>query len=267
MGGRGRCCVESYRRAWPASRCRRWRRPYSDFARWQDKAIAGDRLAALTAYWAAQLEGLPPLLELPIEFPRPSLQTYRGQWVSVGAAAFPGWRTARPGPQSRATMFMTLLAGWTCLLGRYSGSSDICVGTPTGGPRQGGVRELDRLVHEYARAANAIGRRTAFHEVIERVRDTCLGAWDHDLPFEYLKQALPPERSLTHSPYFQVYFQLRNFPRAAVSPVAPVTEVEAQSRCGDHRLEPGDHRDPIGAGVAGWHTTPRSLPTASPAPC
>ncbi len=65
----------------------------------------------------------------------------------------------------------------------------------------------------------------SFHEAIERVRDTCLGAWDHDLPFEYLKQAVPLERSLTHSPYFQVYFQLRNFPRAAVSPIVPVTEV------------------------------------------
>ena len=199
---------------------------YSDFARWQEKTIAGDRLAALTAYWAAQLEGLPPLLELPIEFPRPSLQTYRGHWVSSVLPPSLAGDLRDLGRSRGATLFMTLLAGWTCLLGRYSGSSDLCVGTPTAGR---GKAEFERLIGLFM---NTLALRTrlagdpTFHEVIERVRDTCLGAWDHDLPFEYLKQALPHERSLTHSPYFQVFFQLRNFPRAAVSPVAPVTEVE-----------------------------------------
>ena len=199
---------------------------YSDFARWREQAIAGDRLAALKEYWAAQLEGLPPLLELPIEFPRPSLQTYRGQWVSSVLPPSLAGELRDLGRSRGATIFMTLLAGWTCLLGRYSGSSDICVGTPTAGRGKAEFENVIGLFMNTLALRTRLAGEPAFHEVIERVRDTCLDAWDHDLPFEYLKQALPPERSLTHSPYFQVYFQLRNFPRAAVSPVAPVTEVE-----------------------------------------
>ena len=194
----------------------------------------GDRLAALTAYWAAQLEGLPPLLELPIEFSRPSLQTYRGQWVSSVLPPSMAGELRDLGRGRGATMFMTLLAGWTCLLGRYSGSSDICVGTPIGRPRQSGVRKLDRLVHEYARAANAIGRRTDIR--MRRSTACAIPAWrvgPRPAVRASAEAALPPERSRPIRRSIQVYFQLRNFPRAATSAVVPVTEVELDTEVGD----------------------------------
>ena len=125
-----------------------------------------------------------------------------------------------------ATLFMTLLAGWTCLLSRYTDSTDICVGTPVAGR---GKVEFENLIGLFM---NTLVLRTrldgdpTFLDALERVRETCLGAWDHDLPFESLLKAVPPQRSLTHTPYFQVYFQLRNFPRAVPSAELPVTDVE-----------------------------------------
>lgn len=199
---------------------------YSDFARWQETTIAGDRLAALTTYWAAQLAGQPPLLELPLEFPRPALQTYRGRWVTSVLPSALAADLRNLGRARASTLFMTLLAGWTCLLGRYSGSSDISVGTPTAGRGKAAFENLIGLFMNTLVLRTRLAGDPTFHDVLARVHDTCVGAWDHDLPFEYLKQAVPPERNLTHSPYFQVYFQLRNYPRAAASTVVPVTEVE-----------------------------------------
>jgi amino acid adenylation domain-containing protein len=199
---------------------------YSDFARLQEATRASDRHKLAAKYWATQLDGLPPVLELPLEFPRPAVQTYEG---AVAATLLPlslSKDLQQLGRTRRATLFMTLLTGWICLLSRYSGSKDICVGTPVAGR---GRHEFEHLIGLFM---NTLALRTrldgepTFNEALDRVRDTCLGAWDHDLPFEHLLEALPRERQLTHTPYFQVFFQLRNFPRAMASATLPVTELE-----------------------------------------
>ena len=199
---------------------------YSDFARWQEAEVSGDRLAALTKYWTAQLDGAPSLLELPLEFPRPAVQTYRGRSVTVVLPPSMTAQLVELGRGRGATLFMTLLAGWTCLLSRYTGSTDISVGSPLAGRSK---REFENLVGLFM---NTLVLRTkldgdpTFTDALERVRDTCLGAWDHDLPLEHLLAALPPERNLAHSPYYQVHFQLRNFPRAMPSAALPLAELD-----------------------------------------
>ena len=211
---------------------------YSDFAHWQEHEMSGARLAALTAYWAAQLEGLPSLLELPLEFPRPSRQTYRGQVVtrilspSLAAAA------SALGRSRGATLFMTLLAAWSSLLSRYAGSSDIAVGTPFASR---GKVEFENLIGVFM---NTLVLRTRldgdppFTEVLDRTRQSCLGAWDHNLPFELLLKAVPAARDASHSPYFQVFFQLRNFPRAdTASPLVRDVDIDLDAALTDLTLD------------------------------
>ena len=199
---------------------------YSDFARRQEADMSGDRLAALTKYWTAQLAGAPPLLELPLEFTRPAVQTYRGRAATVVLPPSLTAQLVELGRKRGATLFMTLLTGWTCLLSRYTGSTDICVGSPLAGR---GMKEFENLVGLFM---NTLVLRTkldgdpTFSDAVERVRDTCLGAWEHDVPLEHLLAALPPERNLAHSPYYQVHFQLRNFPRATPSAALPLAELD-----------------------------------------
>ena len=199
---------------------------YSDFARLQDATRASDRHGQVTNYWAAQLDRLPPLLELPLDFPRPGVQTHRG---AVASTLLPLSLTKdlhELGRTRRATLFMTLLTGWTCLLSRYSGSTDICVGTPVAGRNRPEFEQLIGLFMNIVVLRTRLDGEPTFSDALDRVRDTCLGAWDHPLPFEHLLEALPPERDLAHSPYFQVFFQLRNFPRVTPSAILPVTELE-----------------------------------------
>ena len=104
-------------------------------------------------------------------------------------------------------MFMTLLAAFQALLHRYSGQDDIAVGSPIANRNRA---EIEKIVGFFV---NTLVFRTGFHDdpsfavLLGRVRDTALGAYAHqDLPFELLVEHLQPERSLSHTPLFQVLF-------------------------------------------------------------
>src|SRR6185436_16570362 len=106
---------------------------YADFSAWQHSWLHGEVLENEIYYWRRQLAGLPPLLELPTDRPRPAVQTFRG-------ASRPVWLTAGLTPQVEAlsrregaTVFMVLLAAFQTLLARYSGQPDLAVGTPVAG--------------------------------------------------------------------------------------------------------------------------------------
>ncbi|MET0396749.1 MAG: amino acid adenylation domain-containing protein, partial [Longimicrobiaceae bacterium] len=182
---------------------------YADFAVWQRAWLQGGVLEAQLAFWRDRLAGAPPLLELPTDRPRTPGQDPR---AATHAFVLPAALTAELREVSRregATLFMTVLAGWQALLGRYAGQDDVVVGTPIAGRTQ---RETEGLIGFFV---NLLALRTdlggdpAWGELLARVRETALGAYDHqDLPFERLVEELGVERSLTHAPLVQTTFAL-----------------------------------------------------------
>ncbi len=186
---------------------------YADFARWQREWLDEPTLQEQTRYWARQLAGMPPLLELPTDRPRPPAQSYRGrtEWLAWDS----GLRSALAdlGARFGSSLFMTLLTGYAATLSRYSGQKDICVGSPIANR---GRAEIEGLIGFFV---NSLALRVRlegaprFSDLIKRVRETCLEAYDHqDLPFERLVQTLAPERDLSRAPLFQVMFALQNAP-------------------------------------------------------
>ena len=182
---------------------------YGDFAAWQREQLQGPALDEQLAYWKRALEGAPPVLELPIDRPRPAVQTDEGAFQAVRLGPIPSDRLRELAGRERATLFMALLTAFKILLHRYTGQHDIVVGLPVGGrPRA----ELEPLIGFFI---NTLVLRTdlsgdpAFTELLSRVRKTTTDALAHqDLPFEKLVATLAPDRHLSRAPLFQVMVQL-----------------------------------------------------------
>lgn len=183
---------------------------YGDFALWQREWLSGARLEAQVEYWKTQLRGVPTLLELPTDHPRPAIQSFVGQTYnfSLNKNLLAALKTLSQA--SGTTLFMTLLAGFSALLARYSRQEDVVVGSPVANRTR---KELEPLVGFFV---NALVFRSTFTEnmtgieLLKQIRQTCLDAYKHqDVPFERLVEAIKPERNASFSPLFQVMFILQ----------------------------------------------------------
>ena len=186
---------------------------YADYALWQRQWLRGEVLEEQLGYWKDQLAEL-PVLELPTDHPRPAVQTHRGARRSL---TLPEWLTRALKELSRqegTTLFMVLLGAFQALLARYSGQEDIAVGTPIAGRTRAETEELIGFFVNTLVMRTDLSGDPSFREVLSRVREVALGAYDHqDLPFEKLVEELQPERDLSRVPLFQVFFALQNVPR------------------------------------------------------
>jgi amino acid adenylation domain-containing protein len=186
---------------------------YADYAAWQRERLTGARLAALMDHWKNHLAGAPPALELPTDRPRPAIRTFRGgrrPLVVTGPLA----SRLRALTQSQGvSLFMLLLAAFEVVLGRLSGQEDVVVGTPTAGRTRPEVEGLFGMFLNTLVLRTDLSGDPPFTELLARVRRAALDAYAHqELPFEKLLDELKPERDLSRTPLFQVFFNMLNFP-------------------------------------------------------
>ncbi|HEU4451992.1 MAG TPA: condensation domain-containing protein, partial [Longimicrobium sp.] len=182
---------------------------YADYAAWQREHLRGEMLELQLSYWRDRLADAPALLELPTDRPRPAVQTFRGASERVELSGELLERLRALGRSEGATLFMVVLAAFQALLSRYSGSEDVVVGSPIAGRTRKEVEELIGFFVNTLVLRTDLGGDPSFREVLGRVREATLGAYEHqELPFEKLVAELQPERSLSHSPLFQVSFTL-----------------------------------------------------------
>ncbi|HSU83067.1 MAG TPA: amino acid adenylation domain-containing protein, partial [Thermoanaerobaculia bacterium] len=196
---------------------------YPDYALWQRRAIAGT-LEREVAYWLERLSGEIAPLELPIDRPRPAVQSYRGGRLTMDLPPALGVRLNELSRREGATLFMTLLAAAKVLFHRWSGQDDILVGAPIAGRR---MVETEGLIGFFL---NTLVLRTdlsgdpSFRELLERVRAVTLGAYSHqDVPFEALLARLPQQRDPSRTPLFQVMFNMLNLPETGAVPLPGLT--------------------------------------------
>ncbi|MCP4656326.1 MAG: AMP-binding protein, partial [bacterium] len=184
---------------------------YADFAVWQRQWLRGEVLEAQLAYWRDQLAGL-EVLELPCDRPRPAVRGFRGAGASFPLPAELHRRLRELSRRHGATLYMTLLATFQTLLGRYCGQRDVAVGSPIANRNRAEIEGLlGFFVNTLVLRADLDDPR--FRELVERVRDVALAAYAHqDLPFEQLVEALEPQRNLSQNPLVQVIFLLQNAP-------------------------------------------------------
>jgi len=184
---------------------------YPDYAAWQRQYLTGEHLQAQAQYWQKTLAGAPDFLELPTDRPRPSEQSFQGDYVPVHINAELTAALKRLSQHHGTTLFMTVLAAWAVVLARLSGQDEVLIGTPTANRTRPEVEPLIGLfVNTLALRIDLSGEVTVA-ELLARVRQTALAAQDHqDLPFEQVVEILQPPRRLDRTPLFQVMLAWQN---------------------------------------------------------
>jgi len=188
---------------------------YADFAAWQRRHLAGERLEAEIAWWRGRLAGMPPTLELPADFPRPAVRGTRGAVLGFTIGREVLDRLAALSRRQGATLFMTLTAGFLALLQRFTGEEDLGIGTPIAGRTRIETEPLIGLFVNTLVLRGDLSGEPSLAELLARVRETTLAAYAHqEVPFERLVEELVPQRDPSRPPLVQVLFALQNAPAA-----------------------------------------------------
>ncbi|HET6805633.1 MAG TPA: amino acid adenylation domain-containing protein [Frateuria sp.] len=191
---------------------------YTDYAQWQRRWLDEAALETQLAFWQERLRGLPLLHGLPLDRPRPAVQTDRG---AVHRQLLPDDLVARMQDlvqRHDATLFMGLYSAFALLLSRYSGESDIVVGTPVANRRDEALAPMVGLFVNTLVLRSDLSDDPAFVELLARSRAYALDAYEHqDLPFEMLVERINPARNASYSPLFQVMFALQNTDAAGMA--------------------------------------------------
>ena len=198
--------------------CRRLPIQYADFAVWQRDWLQGNALSEQLAWWKRRLADMPVQLALPTDRPRPATLTYQAADLVFRLSPETVAGLNAVGQSCGATLFMTLLAAFQVLLGRYSGQDDVLVGSPIANRTRLEQESLiGFFVNTLVLRADLSGN-PSFEELLKKVRETTLDTYaNQDLPFERLVEELQPERHLNVNPLVQVVFALQNAPQETMA--------------------------------------------------
>ncbi|MBX8519926.1 amino acid adenylation domain-containing protein [Pseudomonas cichorii] len=227
---------------------------YADYALWQRTWMEAGEQARQLAYWKEQLGDQQPILELPADRPRPAVQSHAGARLGLELESDLVDSLRDVARQEGVTLFMLLLASFQSLLHRHSGQNDIRVGVPIANRTRAETEGLIGFFVNTQVLRAEFDLHTTFSELLQQVKQTALQAQAHqELPFEQLVEALQPQRSLSHSPLFQVMFNHQTQAGAGVRELSglSIQSLESDSHAAQFDLSLGttEHAEGLSAGL------------------
>ena len=239
----------------------RWLAPtvqYGDFATWQCQQRDSGAWTPDLEYWRAHLAGAPAALELPTDRPRAAVQGLRGAQLPVEVPEDSMHRLAALANRSGATTYMALLAVYSILLHRYSNQDAVVVGVPASVRDRPEVESLLGYFINTLPIHTRLGGDLTFTQLLEQVRDSCLGAYEHqEVPFDVLVADLNAPRVLSRPPVYQVSFTYGREPVPTVGFGGRLTRLPVRSEGARFELElQAFHKD---GALRGWFEYDRDL--------
>ena len=183
---------------------------YKDYAVWQS-GQAAEGYQKDRAYWKETFAGELPVLQLLSDYPRPPVQSFEGDRVSIKLDAGLKDRLHRLAEQNGATLYMVMLSAYYTLLSKYTGQDDIIVGTPSAGRNHSDTEDIVGMFVNTLAIRGEVKQDETFTRLIARVRKQVLDAFSHqDYPFEWLVEDLNIPRDVSRHPLFDTMFSLQN---------------------------------------------------------
>ncbi|HYO54690.1 non-ribosomal peptide synthetase [Archangium sp.] len=185
-------------------------RDYTDFVQWQHTWLDSSEGQAHARYWEARLAQPPPVLELPVDHPRPGIQTYDGATCPFTLDAELTRRLREYARAEGATVYTVLLAAFAAQLSRYTGRKDLLIGTPFTGRTSAAWAQVIGYFDNPLPLRADLSEDPSFRELVGRMRRTVLDAFTHQsFPFPLIVERLQPERDASRPPLFNVMLVLR----------------------------------------------------------
>lgn len=183
---------------------------YADYALWQRKHYRGDAWNKKLDYWKLKLEEVGQL-QLPTDYARPAVQNGNGAMAHLQCCNALSGQLHSFSQEQGVTLFMTLLAGLNVLLYRYSGQTDLCVGTPVAGRQQQETEDLIGFFVNTLALRMQLNENGSFTDLLQQVKHTTLEAYDYqEVPFEQVVELVVKNRDESRSPLFQVMLVVKN---------------------------------------------------------
>ncbi|HET8844218.1 MAG TPA: condensation domain-containing protein, partial [Ktedonobacteraceae bacterium] len=180
---------------------------YTDYVRWQQKMLVSTEGEQLWTYWEQQLSDAVPTLHLPLDRPRPPIQTYHGTFFPFTLDADVTRRLKALAQEEAVSLYVCLLATFEALLYRYTGQADFLVGSPTAGGNRSRLKDVVGYFVNPVVLRALFSEDDTFLSFLQKVRQCVSDALDHqDFPFPLLVERLEQTRDPSHSPLFQVMF-------------------------------------------------------------
>ena len=185
---------------------------YADYAIWQQEWFESEKLSKQLDYWTQHLSGDLTTLDLPTDYHRAPVRTFRGKHQTRRLSKELSANLRNIFSQEDVTLFMVMLAVFKLLMHRYSHQDDIIIGSPIAGRNRPEVENLIGLFLNTLVLRTDLSEDPTFRQALRRVRQVCLDAFaNQDVPFEKLLEELKVERDLSRTPIFQVFFNMLNF--------------------------------------------------------
>jgi tyrocidine synthetase-3 len=182
---------------------------YKDFSQWQNKKKQKEALKKQEAYWLKEFEVEIPILEIPVDYPRPRVQRFEGNTLSFRIRGEDTSRLKSLALKEQVTLYMVLLAALNVLLVKLSGQEDIIIGTPVIGRRHADLEPIIGMFVNTLALRNYPQNEKTFREFLPGVRQRTLQAFENqEYPFEDLVEIISITRDAGRNPLFDVMYTL-----------------------------------------------------------
>lgn len=208
--------TEKYNQLYLGRRCSRETNKvqYGDYAEWQKKLYSQKRIEKQFNYWMNRLKNIDQDVEFPTDKKRPKVVTGNGDVIPFELSSSNVEKLKKYAAENNCTVSVVLLSVYKCLIYKYTMKSDITVGTAVANRKINGTEDIIGFFVNTVVLVTELDGNMKFTEVLERVRNTTLEAYDNqDIPFEQLVEKLSPIRDASRNPFFQLVFNYINTPR------------------------------------------------------
>jgi len=191
---------------------------YSDYAMWMRQWLQGNELDEQLDYWKGILKGSLPILDLPLDYPRPEIESHIGAQVEFQLEQGLVDKLAQLALNRDSSLFMVMMSAYLVMLNRYTGQEDIIVGAPMADRSRPGTENLIGFFVNALVMRFDVKKDDSFLTLLEQVKDHCLNAFSNqDAPFEKLVEVVSKRRDLSRSPLFQTSLTYQDISNREVS--------------------------------------------------